>query len=226
MFDVDVWRGGAMTSDREPVLAGAHKDVLPHDDETPMPTEAALQRVRLAMSAVSGLLPVAEAAAEEFSSIFSAWETTITLIDDADYWDIVHVSHDDDDYPRFPDLRYALSDYPIGTERMMAGKGYVSGGAVDEVKVEYERQWPEVPVGSIMSIPIIAKGEIHGEIFVVRHRDTPPFSRDHLDLGSELATLFGARLPALVTTYLESRGGKGGSDALRGLTSELDEPGD
>ncbi|HEX5018957.1 MAG TPA: hypothetical protein VFX15_15370, partial [Actinomycetes bacterium] len=192
---------------------------------TPEETESALHRVREAMASATGLLPVAEAAARTIHVLMEAWETTATLVDGPDYWDIVHITDDpDDDYPPYPDLHYALDGYPIGTERMLSGRGYVSGSAVDEVMVEFERQWPDVPAGSIMSVPIIAMGQVHGEFFMVRHYDVPPFTRDDLDVGAELATLFGARLPALVTAYFESQGEQTGSASLPNLTRELDEP--
>jgi uncharacterized protein YlzI (FlbEa/FlbD family) len=178
------------------------------------------------MSSATGLLPVAEALADTIGSLMSAWETTITLIDGDFYWDIVDICEEPDDWPRFPDYRYPLSAFPVGTDRMMAGKGYVTGDAVDEVMIEFERQWPEVPVGSIMSIPIVALGEVHGEIFLVRKVDLPPFNRDDLDAGAELATLFGARLPALVTAYFESRGDGFASRSLPDLTKHLEDPSD
>jgi hypothetical protein len=176
------------------------------------------------MSSATGLLPVAEAAAEVFAELMSSWETTISLIDGQEYWDIVDICDEPEGWPRFPDFRYPLDSYPVGTERMMAGKGYVTGDAVDEVMVEFERQWPEVPVGSIMSIPIIALGEVHGELFLVRRPGQVRFNRDDLDVGSELATLFGARLPALVTAYFEARGDGSTSESLPDLARDLQEP--
>ena len=106
---------------------------------------------------------------------------------------------------------------------MMSGRGYVTGDAVDEAMLELSDLWPEVPVGSIMSIPIIALGEVHGEIFLVRKVNTAPFNRDDLDAGSELATLFGARLPALVTAYFKSRGDGSSSRSLPNLTKDLED---
>jgi hypothetical protein len=213
-----------MTSERDEIGLGAGSKPRPAEPWTPARTEQALNMVRVAMSSATGLLPVAEAAAEAIAELMSSWETTITLIDGQEYWDIVDICEVPDGWPRFPDFRYPLTSYPAGTERMMAGKGYVTGGAVDEVMLEFERQWPEVPVGSIMSIPIIALGEIHGEIFLVRRVGQALFTRDELDVGSELATLFGARLPALVTAYFESRGDGLTSDSLPDLTKDLQEP--
>jgi hypothetical protein len=209
-----------MASERDPVLAESGEP-QPAALWTPATIEAAISTVRVAMSSATGLLPVAQAAAEAIKTLMSAWETTITLIDGELYWDIVDICEEADGWPQFPDYRYPLASYPVGTDRMMSGRGYVSGDAVDEVMLEFERLWPEVPVGSIMSIPIIALGEVHGEIFLVRKVNTTPFNRDDLDAGSELATLFGARLPALVTAYFESRGDGSSSHSLPNLTKDL-----
>ncbi|HVQ89302.1 MAG TPA: GAF domain-containing protein [Actinomycetes bacterium] len=182
--------------------------------------EDAFQLVRAAMSDAVGLLNVTRAAAEAISQLFSSWEITITLLDRDEYWDVVDMSVEQDGHPTFPNYRYPLTDFPIGTSRLLAGKGYVSGDAADEVMVEYARQWPEVPAGSIMSVPIIALGGVHGEIFLVRDLETPKFNRDDLDLASELATLLGARLPALVAAYEELDSGSD-SHAMAQLTQNL-----
>jgi len=166
---------------------------------------------------------VAEAAAIAIRSLMSAWEVTISLIDGSEYWDIVDICEEPDGWPRFPDYHYQLSQYPVGTERMLSGKGYTSGNAADEVMLEIERQWPEVPIGSIMSAPIIALGGVHGEIFLVRDGDTPPFNRDELDVMSEVATLLGARLPALVSNYLDSQDDANRSQSMPKLTHQLRE---
>jgi hypothetical protein len=213
-----------MASERDPVLAGEGGEPRPVHSWTPAAADAAISQVRNAMSSATGLLPVAEAAANAIGVLLSAWETTVTLIDGDVYWDIVDICEEPDGWPRFPDYRYPLSSYPVGTSRMMSGKGYFSGHAADEVLAEFERLWPEVPVGSIMSIPIVALGEVHGEIFLVRKVGTIAFDRDDLDVGSELATLFGARLPALITAYFESRGDGSGSNSLPNLTKDLEEP--
>ena len=206
----------------EQVLAELRESALLGGGWTPASTEQALQLVRGAMSQATGLLPVAEAAAVTVGTLMGCWEITITLIDGDNYWDIVDVINDPgDDYPRFPDYRYKLSDFPVGTERMLSGKGYVTGSAADEVLIEFERRWPEVPVKSIMSVPIIALGGVHGEFFLVRTHDVAAFTREDLDFASELASLFGARLPALVSTYLDTIAASGHS--MPRLTGQLRE---
>jgi hypothetical protein len=190
---------------------------------TPAPTAAkAVALVRAAMSDAVGLLRVAEAAAVEIMHLMSAWEVSITLLDGDNYWDIVDVSVVPSRGTRFPDHRYLLSDFPIGTSKLLAGQGYTSGEAIDEVLVEYERQWSDVPVGSILSAPIIALGGVHGEIFLVRDTETTHFTRDDLDVVTECATLLGARLPALVSAYREQRAGSPAGTSMDTLTHDLD----
>lgn len=215
-----------MTSDQEPVRAELPNEAQLGSADMPLripTTEEALTVVREAMASATGLLPVAEAAAVAIRRLMSAWEVTISLIDGSEYWDIVDICEEPDGWPRFPDYRFPLSDYPVGTERMLSGKGYVSGNAADEVMLEIERQWPEVPVGSIMSAPIIALGGVHGEIFLVREGSAHPFNRDELDVMSEVATLVGARLPALVSNYLDSQDTATAADSMPTLTHQLRE---
>ena len=220
-----------MTSDQEPVLAelpevqlGSTSASKPAATPVPTPsTDEALTLVREAMASATGLLPVAEAAAVAIASLMSAWEVTVSLIDGSEYWDIVDICDEPDGWPRFPDYHYPLSDYPVGTERMLSGKGYTSGDAAEEVMQEIERQWPEVPVSSIMSAPIIALGGVHGEIFLVREGSTPPFNRDELDVMSEVATLVGARLPALVSNYIDSLDSDRSVESMPALTHQLRE---
>jgi hypothetical protein len=219
-----------VTSDQEPVLAGLPPEAQPGGLDAPASsfsstpsTDEALTLVREAMASATGLLPVTEAAALAIAALTSAWEVTISLIDGSEYWDIVDVCREPDGWPRFPNFRYPLSDYPVGTERMLSGKGYTSGNAADEVMKEIERQWPEVPISSIMSAPIIALGGVHGEIFLVRDASVPPFNRDELDVVSEVATLLGARLPALVSNYLDSLDTSDAAESMPTLTHQLRE---
>lgn len=212
-----------MATESERLLAELRREMQVGSVGLPAGTELAVARVRDAMASATGLLPVADAAAATIGEMLSAWEITVTLIDGTEYWDIVDICEDPDGYPRFPDYRYRLADFPLGTERMLSGKGYVTGDAADEVLMEFERKWPEVPAGSIMSVPIVALGGVHGELFLVRHQDEPPFTRDDLDLTSELATLLGARLPALVSAYLDSGQHPAGRTSMPTLTDQLNE---
>lgn len=215
-----VLESGGIRSDDGVVMSDSDDVAAPSVAGAAVSHETAVRLVRSAMSDAVGLLSVAEASALSIMHLMSAWEVSITLLDGDAYWDIVEVSVVPTRGTRFPDYRYPLSAYPIGTSRLLAGKGYVSGEAIDEVLIEYEKEWPDVPVGSIMSAPIIALGGVHGEVFLVRDTKTPLFTRDELDIVSECASLLGARLPALVASYL-------GADAedtttMARLTQNLD----
>lgn len=185
------------------------------------PLVESVSRVRAAMADAVGLLEVAAAVAAEIRELTSAWEISVTLIDGDDYWDIVDDSSNPERGLRYPDHRYPLSDFAIGSEYLLAGQGYTSGDPIEEVLAEYARQWPEVPVGSIMAAPIIALDGVHGELFLVRDKDTPPFTQDELDTVTECAALFGARLPALVASYREELPDAGDGRTLARLRETL-----
>jgi len=177
---------------------------------------------RSAMANAVGLMPVAEAAAEAIRAIVPAMEVSISLLDGAYFWDLVFVSDRDLPYPRFPeDSRTPIADFPIATERVLSGKGYFSGDAADEAVLEYERQWSDVEVGAIMGVPIVALGGVHGEVFFVRDKGQPPFTRDDLDIVSEIASLFGARLPALLANYADQQSEPGPAPALTARLNDL-----
>ena len=184
--------------------------------------QEALSKVRQAMASAVGLLPVAEAAALTIRELMMAAEVGVILLDDGQYWDVVEIRNEPSDLPRFPvNSRYPVSEYPIATERLMAGKGYFSGEAVDEILIEYRTLWPEISIGSIMGVPIIAMGQVHGEVFLVRDEQTPGFDRDDLDFAADVATLLGARLPALLSSYAESESIVGREAPLPGLAERL-----
>ena len=182
----------------------------------------ALRFVRAEMATAVGLMKVAEAAATALMQLTAADEASISLLDGDHYWDIVDVSRDPLRGTLYPDDRYLLSDYPVGSERLLAGRGYIGGDENDEVMIEYARQVPHAPVGSIMSSPIIALGGVHGEVFLIRKVGAPSFTRDELDLLSECAPLLGARLPALIAAYKKTESDPVHSEAMAGLTEELD----
>jgi hypothetical protein len=148
-------------------------------------------------------MDVAAAVATTIRTLTCAWEISVTLIDGDAYWDIVDDSSNPARGRRYPNHRYPLSDFPVGTEYLLAGRGYISGDPIEEVLAEYGRQWPDVPAGSIMSAPIVALDGVHGELFLVRDNETPAFTNDELSIVTECATLFGARLPALVASFRE-----------------------
>ena len=184
-------------------------------------SDEAVRSLRAAMADATGLLNVTEAAASVILQLTAAYEVSVSLLDGENYWDVVDVSS----HARgtlYPDLRYPLSDYPVGSDRLLSGRGYVGNETNDDVMIEYARQCPDAPVGSIMSVPIIALGGVHGEVFLIRDVGEPPFTRDELDLVSECAPLLGARLPALIAAYKDSKPDPAHSDAMAQLSQELD----
>lgn len=185
-------------------------------------SDEAVLALRDAMSAATGLLRVSEAAGSAILTLTAAKEVSISLLDGDHYWDVVDVSADPERGTLYPDYRYPLSDFPIGSERLLSGRGYVGSHATDPVMIEYARQCPDAPVGSIMSAPIIALGGVHGEIFLIRDMDAPAFSRDDLDLVSECAPLLGARLPALIAVYKEAASDASSANVMATLSQELD----
>lgn len=185
--------------------------------------EEAVALVRAAMSDAVGLLNVAAAAATAILELTASWEISITLLDQDDYWDIVDVSTVPSRGTRFPDYRYPLTDFPAGTRELLAGRGYTGGPAVEEVLRSYAQEWPDVPVGSILSAPIIALGGVHGEIFLVRSPDRPPFTRAEQDVVTECATMLGARLPALVAAYRAQQAEPSGGGTLEKLNRQLED---
>jgi len=184
--------------------------------------EDALDKVRQAMAGAVGLLPVTQAAAQAICDVMKATQTTVILIDNDCYWDVADVWVQPPDFESSDKRsRYPISDYPVGTERLMSGRGYFSGDAVDEALIECKRVWPSASIGSIMGVPIIALGEIHGEIFLMRDESSAPFNRDDLDVVAELAPLVGARLPALLANYADTDKGDATAPAMPRLASRL-----
>jgi len=185
-------------------------------------SDEAVRSLRTAMADATGLLNVTEAAAAVILQLTAAHEVSVSLLDGDHYWDVVDVSADAERGTLYPDLRYPLSDFPVGSDRLLSGRGYVGNEPDDEVMIEYARQCPDSPVGSIMSAPIIALGGVHGEVFLIREVGEPPFTRDELDLVSECAPLLGARLPALIAAYKEAMPDLAHGNAMAELSHELD----
>ncbi len=184
--------------------------------------EVALDKVRQAMAGAVGLIPVMQAAAQAICDVMNATQTTMILIDNDCYWDVADVWVQPPDFEPIPKRsRYPISNYPVGTERLMSGRGYFSGDAADEALIECKRLWPKTSIGSIMGVPIIALGEIHGEIFLMRDENSARFNRDDLDKVAELAPLVGARLPALLANYADSDKDDAHASAMPRLASRL-----
>jgi hypothetical protein len=185
--------------------------------------EQAFRLMRDAMSNAVGLMPVAEAAAVAICKLASAWEVTISLLTQGHYWDVADVYAGHTTYPRFPNVRYPIAEYPIGTERSWPARA-------TSVATRRTRLSPSTH-DSGPGPPWVNHGCAHHrawcgtrEVFLVRTNVMPDFTRDEQDLVSEFATLLGARLPALVAAY-DQQGGAGSpqTQVMPSLTNRLDE---
>src|SRR5215211_6278148 len=88
-------------------------------------SDEAVRSLRAAMADATGLLNVTEAAASAIRELTAAHEVSVSLLDGDSYWDVVDVSNDAARGTLYPDLRYPLSDYPVGSDRLLSGRGYV-----------------------------------------------------------------------------------------------------
>jgi GAF domain-containing protein len=184
--------------------------------------EDAVAALRSAMASATGLLNVTEAAASVIADLVAAREVSISLLDDGSHWDVVDVSSDPGRETFYPNLRYPMSDYPIASDRLLSGRGYVASTANDPLMLEYAEQVPDAPIGAMMSAPIIALGGVHGEIFLIREVGAEPFTLSELALVTECAPLLGARLPALIRAYKEMEDDPAITPAMDKLTGDLD----
>jgi len=165
---------------------------------------AASQTLRAAMSAHDGLIAVSEAAAEALMEIFVANAASITLMDRVEYRDLVNVGKLDPDMVRFPEgPRYPTSSYPAATRRLLELEGYISTDTELDVVREYLEQSPYDRPGCFMGVPIVADGEVRGEVFFLRVPDLPSYTAEDLEVAYDLATQFGAQLPALLAAHAE-----------------------
>jgi GAF domain-containing protein len=155
--------------------------------------------VRAAISAHSGLLGVSAAVAEEIKELFMANACSITLIDERGYRDLVNVGELDPGDERFPpDEPYPTVQFPLSTAMLLEGGGYLSSSASSALYKEFQAMWPQHPAGSFLGVPIVAAGEVRGELYLSRAKDIPVFTSEDVDAARDLATLYGSVLPGLL----------------------------
>jgi len=58
--------------------------------------------------------------------------------------------------------------------------------------------WPQMPDGCFLGVPVVAAGEVRGELYLAREADAPVFTNEDVDAARDLATLYGAVLPTLL----------------------------
>ncbi len=166
---------------------------------SPAARVSAATRVRAAIANHDDLLSVSEAFAEATLELFVASASSITLLDDRGYRDLVNVGKLDPGDVRFPeDDPYPVVKFPRATELLLEGGGYLSASNDNEIYREFAAMWPQMPDGCFLGVPVVAAGEVRGELYLAREADAPVFTDEDVDAALDLATLYGAVLPSLL----------------------------
>ena len=159
----------------------------------------AAARVRAAIERHSGLLEVSAAVAEEIQDLFVADTCGITLLDAYGYRDLVNVGELAPEHDRFPEPRwYPAAQFPLATRMLVEGGGYLSSSASSALYQEFLAMWPQHPEGSFLGVPVMAAGEVRGELYLARAAALPAFTLEDVDAARDLATLYGSVLPTLL----------------------------
>ncbi len=160
---------------------------------------SASNRVRATVEQESGLVAVCEAAAEVVREIMVARSVSVLLMDESGYREIVNAGELNPDDVRFPTgERYPLSRYPLASARLLAREGYISADATLDVVKERAKPMHNATVGCFMGVPIVAVGEVRGELYLTRGIGEPVFTPEDLEINSDFATQLGTRIPALL----------------------------
>ena len=157
-----------------------------------------------ALDSATGLVNVAEAVGEAFVESLVASAGTVSVLDDGEYWDLVTVGRLAPGEVRFPDERYPMSYYPFAAERLLAGEGYINSDGHPLIGPDHPHFENWTGVGSFMGVPVVANAAPRGQILLIRERDHPAFVAEDLEVATDLATHFGARLPGLLADYESS----------------------
>lgn len=167
----------------------------------------ALTKLKVVMSEKVGARAVFQAAAEAIREAMSATSLSIVMLDEGQYRDVVNVGAV---APEIDSLAqqtpYAADHYPLATQRLLSHVGYIGSDPGDDILNEYKALRPQLNVGSIMGVPIVAQAEVSGEIFLMRDDQLPVFTRDDLEMMRDLATTFASRLPILLASYAIEQG--------------------
>ncbi|MFL6179714.1 MAG: GAF domain-containing protein [Actinomycetes bacterium] len=159
----------------------------------------ARSRLREAIDARSDLLGVVEAAATVIREELAARTVTVTLLKDDYYRDLVKVGEFAPEEAVDPNDRFPVSEYPEATARLLAHEAYVSGSDGNEVVQEHLQIVPPDRVSGFMGVPIVAAGEVRGEVFVTRKATEPSFTTDDVSVARDLATELGSAFPDLLS---------------------------
>jgi GAF domain-containing protein len=160
----------------------------------------ARSRLRDAISTKSDLLGVVAAAASVIREELGARTVTVTLLQDDYYRDLVKVGEYAPEEAVDPNDRFPASDYPEATARLLAHEAYVSGTSNGhEVVREHLQIVPPIKVSGFMGVPIVAAGEVRGEVFATRKASEPSFTEDDVSVARDLATELGSAFPDLLS---------------------------
>ncbi len=164
------------------------------------PTARMAARTRLtnAIDAHNGLLTVAEAAANVVREELSARTVTVTLLEKDVYRDLVKVGSYGPDEQIDPSESFPASLYPEATARLLAQQSYVSSEQIPDIEREHLQIVSPDLVSAFMGVPIVAGGEVRGEIFATRRAGEPPFTPDDVDVARDFATQLGSQFPRLL----------------------------
>lgn len=180
--------------DRRPMRGYAHRLAW-----GPSARMQARSRLREAIRHRTDLTGVVTAAASVICEELGARTVTVTLLQDDYYRDLVKVGDFAPEEAVDPQDRFPASDYPEATARLLAHEAYVSGaGGDDEVTREHLQLVPTGRVNGFMGVPIVAAGEVRGEVFATRRADQPTFTSDDVSVARDLATELGAAFPDLL----------------------------
>jgi GAF domain-containing protein len=151
------------------------------------------------------LKDLAFGAATTVAEIMAAASAHVTLIEGAFFRDLVNVGHLDPGQVTFPqDQVYGLDRFPAAAERLLSHRGYLS---TDDLAVvtEYLRHQPTAAPSSFMGVPIVARGQVFGELFLCRLPGEPEFTYEDLELAMDLGTVIGSRIPGVEEIEREAR---------------------
>jgi GAF domain-containing protein len=144
------------------------------------------------------LTSLAHGAAVSVSEIMAATSTHITLIVDDHFCDLVNVGELEPDEVTFPDNQYyPLAAFPAAAQRLLSHRGYLSTDTL-EVVTEYVDNLPGPVPPSFMGVPIVAQGQVYGELFLTRGGGEPEFTHEDLELAMDLGTVLGSRIPTVL----------------------------
>jgi GAF domain-containing protein len=157
----------------------------------------ARSRLREVIESEADPLAIVEAAASVICDELGARTVTVTLLQDDYYRDLVKVGEYAPEEAVDPDERFPTANYPQATARLLAHEAYVSDDG-HQVTEEHAPIVPPERVSGFMGVPIVAAGQVRGEVFATRRASEPAFTSDDVSVARDLATELGTAFPHLL----------------------------